>query len=245
MGASSSRPTPMNYPGQRNQMQRNPNTNQQPNATASRVGNGNANANGTATSTISRPGAYGITRNTSSSNMQVYRVVVPPNVRPNQEFQVYAGSRIVRVRCPTGARPGTSVQITVPEEDRVVRASDDMAVLTSADGDGGGGAVRMNSETRRMNANSETESSSALRAYNVVIPPNVHWPGATFPVSVDGRRITVECPPNARPGMTVRIQVPVPSIPSGPPAGMQSATDINRPPELRNSVANTPRRTIN
>jgi hypothetical protein len=89
MGASSSRPTPMNYPGQRNQMQRNPNTNQQPNATASRVGNGNANANGTATSTISRPGAYGITRNTSSSNMQVYRVVVPPNVRPNQEFQVY------------------------------------------------------------------------------------------------------------------------------------------------------------
>ncbi len=95
MGASSSRPTPMNYPGQRNQMQRNPNrnTNQQPNATASRVGNGNGNgngnANGTATSTISRPGAYGITRNTSSSNMQVYRVVVPPNVRPNQEFQVY------------------------------------------------------------------------------------------------------------------------------------------------------------
>lgn len=245
MGASSSRPTPMNYPGQRNQMQRNPNwnTNQQPNATASRVGNGNANANGTATSTISRPGAYGITRNTSSSNMQVYRVVVPPNVRPNQEFQVYAGSRIVRVRCPTGARPGTSVQITVPEEDRVVRASDDMAVLTSADGDGGGGAVRMNSETRRMNANSETESSSALRAYNVVIPPNVHWPGATFPVSVDGRTITVQCPSNARPGMTVRIQVP--PIPSGPPAGMQSATDINRPPELRNSVANTPRRTIN
>ena len=91
MGASSSRPTSMNYPGQRNQMQRNPNwnANQQPNATASRIGNGNANANGSATSTISRPGAYGITRNTSSSNMQVYRVVVPPNVRPNQEFQVY------------------------------------------------------------------------------------------------------------------------------------------------------------
>ena len=91
------------------------------------------------------------------------------------------------------------MQITVPEEDRVVRASDDMAVLTSADGDGGGGAVRMNSETRIMNANSEPSessapsspsapppSNSALRAYNVVIPPNVR-PGATFPVSVDGK----------------------------------------------------------
>jgi hypothetical protein len=125
----------------------------------------------------------------SISSIQSWRSLRCPKRKQshNTHSLSSAGSRIVRVRCPTGARPGTSVQITVPEEDRVVRASDDMAVLTSADGDGGGGAVRMNSETRRMNANSETESSSALRAYNVVIPPNVHWPGATFPVSVDGK----------------------------------------------------------
>ena len=91
------------------------------------------------------------------------------------------------------------MQITVPPEDRVIRASDDMAVLTSADGEGGGGAVRMNSETRLVNEHSGDSGSNrnagALaplapeappQAYNVVIPRNTR-PGATFPVSVNGK----------------------------------------------------------
>lgn len=216
--------------------------------------------------TISRPGAYSISRNSSTSgNMQVFRVTVPNNVMPNQEFQVYAGSRIVRVRCPVGARPGSSVQITVPPEDRVVRASENMAVLTSAEGEGGGGAVRMNSQTRIMNANilpdtsasgsgsagspsappaSAPPSNAPPQAYNVQIPPNTR-PGANFPVSVNGRTITVQCPMNARPGMTVRIVPPISLV--GPPPGMQSATNINRPPEARNNnpPSTAPRKTVN
>jgi hypothetical protein len=68
-----------------------------------------------------------------------------------------------------------------------------MAVLTSAEGEGGGGAVRMNSETRLVNASSSTDDGNSNvnttltpQAYNVVIPPNVR-PGETFPVLVNGK----------------------------------------------------------
>ena len=52
----------------------------------------------------------------SAKGMTVFRVAVPVNIRPGEEFQVYAGNRIVRVRCPLDSRPGQSLQITVPAE---------------------------------------------------------------------------------------------------------------------------------
>jgi len=179
------RPEPLTYPGQRAQMARNPNWQPPPSRTETP-----ARAPLAATA-VSGPGAYSISRNPQGP-MQVFRVIVPSNVSPNQEFQVYAGNRIVRVRCPPNTRPGQAVQITVPPEDRVTHASQNMAVLTSAEGDGGGGAVRMNSETRLVNASSSTDGSNGNtnttptpQAYNVVIPPNVR-PGQTFPVLVNG-----------------------------------------------------------
>ena len=60
-----------------------------------------------------------------------------------------------------------------------------------------------------------------------------------------GSTIQVQCPVNARPGMTVRI-VPPPSL-IGPPPGMQSATNLNRPPSHTNSPnpISAPRKTVN
>ncbi len=99
------------------------------------------------------------------------------------------------------------MQITVPPEDRVVRPGGEMAVLTSADGEGGGGAVRMNSQARMANHQNnsaddgdddgnllsdsrpsapETPPPAPPQAYNVVIPRGIR-PGATFPVSVNGK----------------------------------------------------------
>jgi len=63
----------------------------------SNIGNGNGNGN--------HRGAVG---------MASFRVRIPDNVLPGDEFQVYAGSQIVRVRCPMDSRPGQSLQITVP-----------------------------------------------------------------------------------------------------------------------------------
>jgi hypothetical protein len=99
------------------------------------------------------------------------------------------------------------VQITIPADDLVTNASENMAVLTSADGEGGGGAVRMNSVTRIVNRGSgsiDERSNSAStsngdhtsnnapstptlpQAYNVQVPAGVR-PGSTFPVSLNGK----------------------------------------------------------
>lgn len=69
------------YPGARPQMQHNPSW-RPPNQASS----GNRSSSGTAT--INGPGAYSISRNATGSP-QLYRVTIPPNIRPNQEFQVY------------------------------------------------------------------------------------------------------------------------------------------------------------
>ncbi len=46
--------------------------------------------------------------------MATFRVRIPDNVAPGEEFQVYAGTQIVRVRCPEDSRPGQALQISVP-----------------------------------------------------------------------------------------------------------------------------------
>mmetsp|Transcript_23017 Transcript_23017/g.35513 ORF Transcript_23017/g.35513 Transcript_23017/m.35513 type:complete len:720 (+) Transcript_23017:214-2373(+) len=43
-----------------------------------------------------------------------FRVQIPPAIRPGEEFQVNAGTRLVRVRCPANCRGGQTIQITVP-----------------------------------------------------------------------------------------------------------------------------------
>jgi E3 ubiquitin-protein ligase NEDD4 len=176
---------------------------------------------------------------------------------------VYAGTRIVRVRCPPGAGPGTAVQITVPGEDVVIRQSN-VAVLTSAEGEGRGGAQPMNDQTRMLNASLltlshdentsssltvPTDSSSLTtpeRSYDIIVPRGIR-PGDTFPVEINSQSIRVQCPPNARPGMTVRIVLP-PGINQPPPhSNMQHATDLNSPPEEISSQNTEQRRmrTIN
>jgi len=52
--------------------------------------------------------------NTNRMTMFTFRVRVPSNVRPGQEFQVVAGGRIVRVRCPLASNPGQILQIAFP-----------------------------------------------------------------------------------------------------------------------------------
>jgi hypothetical protein len=44
----------------------------------------------------------------------MFRVPIPDNVEPGQYFQVYAGNRIVRVKCPPSSAAGQFLQITVP-----------------------------------------------------------------------------------------------------------------------------------
>jgi len=154
----------------------------------------------------SRPGAYAVTR-TTTGPAQVYRVTVPPGVRPGSEFTVHAGPRRVRVRCPPSSRPGHSLQITLPPEPITHNQLLKAATLTaSVDLAVGGGAVAMTPEVRRVNQ-AASDSGGTAQTFLVTIPPNI-YPGMQFTVNVSGQRFMVTCPQNAGPNMKVRIVPP-------------------------------------
>lgn len=156
-------------------------------------------------SDTSRPGAYAVTRS-ASGPAQVFRVTVPPGVRPGTEFSVHAGSRRVRVRCPVTSHPGQSLQITLPPEPTIHCHLLHPASLTSAEGPGGGGAVPMSEEVAKVNRTAE-ESGGTAQTFLVTIPPNI-YPGMQFTVFAEGQKFLVKCPTNAGPNMKVRIVPP-------------------------------------
>eukprot|EP00980_Cylindrotheca_fusiformis_P005125 scaffold1087_cov136-Cylindrotheca_fusiformis.AAC.11 len=156
--------------------------------------------------TAARPGAYAVTRSTTGPS-QVYRVTVPPGVRPGSEFTVHAGARRVRVRCPPTSRPGHSLQITLPPEPVTHNQLLKIAPLTCTEEDRpGGGAVHMTPEVRKVNQ-AALESGGVAQTFLVTIPQNI-YPGMQFTVNVEGQRFMVTCPNNAGPNMKVRIVPP-------------------------------------
>lgn len=128
----------------------------------------------------------------------VFRVTVPDNAQPGQEFQVYAGNRIVRVRCPANVEPGQSLQITVPIE------PEDTPSTPSGPPD--------SPNARRLNDG----------AYMVTVPNNVRG-GQQFPVTMAGQTLMVTAPANATSGTEVRVMPPPPprnvTVPPQGPAG--------------------------
>ncbi len=162
---------------------------------------------------ISRPGAYAISRE-GAGPTQVYRVQIPAEVRPGQEFQVICGSRTVRVRCPIESRSGHYLQITVPPDPIVrPRNAEGRAILTSAiPGVEGGGAVRMSEVVARGNAiaqqlllqqqqqgrnsmgtsdatQQQQQQPASPTTYMVTVPPGIS-PGMQFAVDVEGERMS-------------------------------------------------------
>jgi hypothetical protein len=133
------------------------------------------------------PGASNVGGNTT-----VFRVTVPDNVRPGEDFQVFAGGRVVRVKCPPDTQPGQSLQITIPVDPVPPGLPPDSPNVRRVEG-------------------------SNPPAYMVAIPDGT-LPGTQFPVQIQGQQLMVTCPPNAPPGMSVRI------VPPAPP------TDTTRPP---------------
>ncbi len=165
----------------------------------------------------SRPGAYSVS--SGQGRGQVFRVMVPNNVQPGQEFQVYAGTRLVRVVCPPNIRGGQPLQLTVPAEPTVTptqgipplaptnvnnEAPVDMPEYLRRDiGDpdlqpsqGSGGGVGGDSDNRNNGG-----------GYLVTIPPNVRE-GEQFPFVLNGRQLLITCPPGMTPGSRVRIHPP-------------------------------------
>lgn len=165
------------------------------------------------------PGAVSI-----GGGMATFRVPVPGNVRPGEEFQVFAGGRIVRVRCPIDSRPGQSLQITVPV---------DQNDSNDASGGGGGGAKAKEPNPDSDNVTKIPNQQLApgeQPAYMVKIPEGIRG-GQQFPVTINGQQLTVTCPTMARPGMSVRIVPP-------PPPENGIGTSLDRPRQAPQRVAN-------
>ena len=133
-------------------------------------------------STRSGPGATSVSGGTT-----VVRGTVPNNVRPGVEFEVYAGSCIVRVRCFLDSRPGQLLQITVPAEDVANPRNNTRNPNLQPD----------SPNVRRIN---DPNARGGHAAYMVTIPEGVRV-GQQFPVTIQGQQLVVTCPQNARPGI--------------------------------------------
>jgi hypothetical protein len=171
----------------------------------------------------SGPGAQNVAGGTT-----VFRVTVPDNVRPGEEFQVYAGSRIVRVKCPPDSRAGQSLQITVPVDPSPSASSGGSGSSTSL-----GAPPKPNLPPDSANVRKVTDpNATGPAAYMVTILEGVRG-GQQFPVTIQGQQLMVTCPPNARPGMSVRIVPPPPptDVTGGPTADAPMA---NKPPPKDN-----------
>ncbi|KAL7554541.1 hypothetical protein ACHAWF_018001, partial [Thalassiosira exigua] len=174
------------------------------------------------------PGAVSV-----GGGMATFRVPVPGNVKPGEEFQVFAGGRIVRVRCPLDSRPGQSLQITVPvDQSGEENGEKGGGTGGGAGGAGGGGAGGAGPRLPQVPPDSEnvtkipnqTLAPGEMPAYMVRIPDGVRG-GERFPVTIGGQQLTVTCPEMARPGMSVRI------VPPPPPAGGAASLDRPRHPQ--------------
>jgi len=113
----------------------------------------------------------------------VFRVTIPFNVTPGSDFQVFAGDRLVRVRCPPHSTPGQILQITLP---------------STPNGANGG-----NSNSSGA-GNSPGVEPVPNGGYTVPIPGGVQG-GQQFSVTINGRQLMVSCPTNGREGMRVQI----------------------------------------
>ena len=146
-------------------------------------------------------------------NVSVFRVQVPEGVKEGEEFQVYAGDRVVRVTCPPGTNPGKYLSITVPKEsDPRDALPPDSPGVTKVD----------------------DPEHKGPDAYMVEIPDGVRG-GQQFPVTIRGQSLVVTCPPNATPGMRVRVVPPPPEDGADGASSASGSAPVPRPPMRQKS----------
>eukprot|EP00804_Cyclotella_cryptica_P015284 CCRYP_005400-RA/>CCRYP_005400-RA protein AED:0.03 eAED:0.03 QI:272/1/1/1/1/1/3/867/694 len=139
-------------------------------------------------SSASRGASSGSAGASDGGDMVTYSVQIPPNVKPGEEFQVKAGSKVVRVRAPQDCKPGQVLQICVPVDDKDKEKA---------------GAKMQDAFSDSENVTSKTDS----QIFEVIVPKGVQ-PGQPFALLAGGVRVLVTCPSNATPGQKIRFELP-------------------------------------
>jgi len=149
--------------------------------------------------------------NSGGLSTSTFRITIPSNVRPGEEFQASAGERIVRVCCPLGAYPGERLQITVSlNGDGTISDRDSMPLQDLPQDQDSENVTRIPDQHLLPGEQS---------AYSVQIPEGV-MEGQRFSIRINGQPLSVTCPNMSRPGMTVKIV---------PPSTLQSSATATRP----------------
>jgi hypothetical protein len=125
----------------------------------------------------------------------VFRVLIPENVNPGEEFQAYAGDRIVRVCCPSNSRPGQWVSITVPVDNNVEDRPPPPTEPTDP-------------KPTHPEPNVPKPKDESTQLFEVEVPRGVQ-PGQPFALMAGGQRVLVTCPENALPGQRIRFKLPI------------------------------------
>eukprot|EP00522_Entomoneis_paludosa_P006427 CAMPEP_0172452508 /NCGR_PEP_ID=MMETSP1065-20121228/10146_1 /TAXON_ID=265537 /ORGANISM="Amphiprora paludosa, Strain CCMP125" /LENGTH=787 /DNA_ID=CAMNT_0013204573 /DNA_START=227 /DNA_END=2590 /DNA_ORIENTATION=- len=168
-----------------------------------------------------KPGAQA-----DNGNTVVFKVKIPDGIKPGEEFQVHAGGRVVRVKCPPGASAGQSLAINVPKTSEMERSTSGGSAPGSDRNGGMSNSMNSSNSFRPDGGNPNLppdspgvtkmeDSGGGPQAYMVEIPTGVRG-GQQFPITIAGNTFMVTCPPHAVPGNKVRI-VPPPPDPNQPP----------------------------
>ena len=209
--------------------------------------NGNSNNRPAVAAAIAASSSRGRSANASSSSSSSsgeFLVSIPPDVKPGENFQVMAGGRIFRVRCPMNSIPGQQVKIALPvvadknTQDQK-RASNEIGGGGGGRGAAGGGSsgnlealsssqtsdnstssIQQQQQLQHDNpnqTNNDNNNKKETKMFQVIVPRGVN-PGSPFALMAGGVRVLVTCPGNATMGDKICFHLPLGLLnqPDGP-----------------------------
>lgn len=142
-------------------------------------------------------------RNSNQSTSSTFRISIPPNVKCGDEFRVYAGGRVCCVRCPPDAKPGASLQITVPLSEDTQNMSPELIPRTRTTSFESATSTLTTSNRSLMDARTDD-----TQMFEVTVPRGA-TPGQPFSLLAGGTRVLVTCPLNGTTGQKIRFNLPI------------------------------------
>ena len=124
-------------------------------------------------------------------------LIYPPPLHSAPTPALAAHANIIVVTCPADVQAGMNLRIMPP------------APMSTAQGTNLDRPPPPEDDDRNRHRGPMPQF---MQMYEVVVPPGVR-PNQSFSILANGQRVLVTCPPNVRPGMKVRFQ-----LPSGAPA---------------------------
>lgn len=155
----------------------------------------------------------------STTSAGTFLVLIPADVKPGENFQVMAGGKIFKVRCPQNSTPGQQVKIDLPLK-LLPQPQQQLTTGKEANGAGSGNHLPNSSSSADVLSSSQISSDNNLlsnqpqcnnddtKMFEVIVPKGTK-PGNPFALMAGGTRVLVTCPENATVGAKIRFHLPL------------------------------------